>query len=133
MIRGMREQGVDPDALLDRYIRLLNDCICERPKDMNAGVHLCRGNTKEGFARGGYGRIATRLFEGVSANCFYVSARCVFVYLLWKLLTKSIMQLEYDTVRAGGFEPLKHLPADKFVVLGIVSTRTGQVRSKSII
>ena len=73
MHRGMREQGIDPDARLDRYIRLLNDCISSRPQDMNAGIHLCRGNTKDGFARGGYARIAAKLFQGVKANCFYVS------------------------------------------------------------
>ena len=73
MHRGMREQGIDPDARLDRYIRLLNDCISGRPQDMNAGIHLCRGNTKDGFARGGYARIAAKLFQGVKANCFYVS------------------------------------------------------------
>lgn len=73
MIRGMRDMGIDPDARLDRYIRLLNECLRGRPKDMNAGIHLCRGNTKDGFARGGYARIAAKLFQGVEADCFYVS------------------------------------------------------------
>ena len=75
LLRAMKNLGIDPDARLDRYIRLINDCIRGRPKDMNAGVHLCRGNTKEGFGRGGYGRIATKLFQGIDANCFYVSKR----------------------------------------------------------
>lgn len=74
MLQGMREAGIDPESRLDRYLRLLNDCIEERPMDMNIGVHLCRGNTKDGYAKGGYGRIATKLFRAVDVNCFYVSS-----------------------------------------------------------
>ena len=92
------------DELLDAYIQLYNDCIKDTPKDMHTGVHLCRGNFIGGrhFASGAYDIIAAKLFKNLNANTFY---------------------LEYDTDRAGGFEPLKLLPKDKNVVLGIISTK----------
>jgi methionine synthase II (cobalamin-independent) len=92
------------DDLLDSYIQLYNDCIKECPKDMHIGVHLCRGNFIGGrhFASGAYDIIAAKLFKDLNVKTFY---------------------LEYDTDRAGGFEPLKHLPKDKNVILGIISTK----------
>ena len=92
------------DDLLDDYIQLYNDCIKDAPKDMHTGVHLCRGNFIGGrhFASGAYDIIAAKLFKDLNVNTFY---------------------LEYDTERAGGFEPLKHLPKDKNVILGIISTK----------
>ena len=92
------------DELLDAYIHLYNDCIKDCPKDMHTGVHLCRGNFIGGrhFASGAYDIIASKLFKDLNVNTFY---------------------LEYDTERAGGFEPLKELPKDKNVVLGIISTK----------
>ena len=92
------------DELLDAYIQLYNDCIKDVPKDMHTGVHLCRGNFIGGrhFASGAYDIIANKLFKDLNADTFY---------------------LEYDTDRAGGFEPLKNLPKDKNVILGIISTK----------
>lgn len=92
------------DELLDAYIQLYNDCIKDLPKDFHTGVHLCRGNFIGGrhFASGAYDIIAAKLFKDMNVNTFY---------------------LEYDTERAGGFEPLKHLPKDKTVILGIISTK----------
>ncbi|EJD04082.1 UROD/MetE-like protein [Fomitiporia mediterranea MF3/22] len=104
MIEGMEEKGVDHEALLDTYLRTYNTILSTRPKDMTAGLHLCRGNFKDGvhFSEGGYDRIAIKLFNETNVDCFY---------------------LEYDTDRAGTFEPLKHLPKNKTVILGLVSSK----------
>ena len=92
------------DELFDQYIRLYNDCISKRPADMHVGVHLCRGNFAGGrhFSEGGYDRIATKLFQHLNVNTYY---------------------LEYDTPRAGGFEPLKALPTNKNVILGVITSK----------
>ena len=93
-----------PDQLLDEYIDLYNGCIAQRPADMHVGVHLCRGNFvgSRHFSEGGYDRIATKLFQKLNVDTYY---------------------LEYDTPRAGGFEPLKHLPKHKNVILGVITSK----------
>jgi methionine synthase II (cobalamin-independent) len=99
------------DDLLDAYIALYNDSISKCPADMHTGIHLCRGNFIGGrhFAEGSYDIIAKKLFQTLNVNTFY---------------------LEYDTERAGGFEPLRFLPKDKFVVLGIISTKLRELEDK---
>lgn len=99
------------DDLLDAYIKLYNDCISKAPADLHTGVHLCRGNFIGGrhFAEGAYDIIAQKLFQELNVNTFY---------------------LEYDTARAGGFEPLKFLPAGKFVVIGAISTKLRELEDK---
>jgi len=99
------------DDLLDAYIELYNDCISKLPADFHTGVHLCRGNFIGGrfFAEGGYDVIAQKLFTKLKVNTFY---------------------LEYDTERAGGFEPLKFLPKNKNVVIGAVSTKLRELEDK---
>jgi len=108
MIQGMKEEGVDSERLLQLYIDVYNDCLRERPADFNVGVHLCRGNFKGGrhFSEGGYDRIAVKLFNELQVDCYY---------------------LEYDTERAGTFEPLKHLPKNKTVVLGLITSKFPQL------
>jgi methionine synthase II (cobalamin-independent) len=93
-----------PEELLNAYIQLYNDCISKRPADMHVGVHLCRGNfvNSRHFSEGGYDRIATQLFKELAVDTYY---------------------LEYDTPRAGGFEPLKELPKNKNVILGVVTSK----------
>ncbi|PWN90688.1 UROD/MetE-like protein [Acaromyces ingoldii] len=110
MIKGMKDEGMDPEAELTKYIDLYNQCFAGRPKDMMVGVHLCRGNFKDGmhFSEGGYDRIARRLFNELDADVYY---------------------LEYDTERAGTFEPLAEMPADKLVVLGVISSKVGELES----
>jgi methionine synthase II (cobalamin-independent) len=78
---------------------------------MHLGIHLCRGNYIGGrhFSEGAYDRIARQLFTDLEADTFY---------------------LEYDTERAGGFEPLKHLPLSKNVVLGVVTSKHGALEDK---
>jgi methionine synthase II (cobalamin-independent) len=99
------------DDLLDAYIKLYNDSISKVPADFHTGVHLCRGNFIGGrhFAEGGYDVIAKKLFTDLKVDTFY---------------------LEYDTARAGGFEPLKFLPKDKFVVIGAISTKLRELEDK---
>ncbi|KAI0037184.1 UROD/MetE-like protein [Vararia minispora EC-137] len=114
MLAGMKEAGVDSERLLQLYINVYNDCLEGRPADMNVGVHLCRGNFKarsqhsggRHFSEGGYDRIAVKLFNELNVDCYY---------------------LEYDTERAGTFEPLKHLPKHKTVVLGLVTSKFPQL------
>ncbi|KAH8120189.1 UROD/MetE-like protein [Phellopilus nigrolimitatus] len=104
MLEGMEKKGIDHEALLDTYIRTYNKCLEGRPSDLVVGLHLCRGNFKNGmhFSEGGYDRIAIKLFNEINVDCYY---------------------LEYDTDRAGTFEPLKYLPKHKTVVLGLVSSK----------
>ncbi|KZT53885.1 UROD/MetE-like protein [Calocera cornea HHB12733] len=106
--------GVDSDALLDRYVQLYNDCISSRKLDMTIGMHMCRGNFRGGihFAEGGYDKIAVKLFNSLNVDFFY---------------------LEYDSPRAGGFEPLRYYPKTKPVVLGLISTKTPELEDKNAI
>ncbi|KAI1452985.1 UROD/MetE-like protein [Annulohypoxylon moriforme] len=99
------------EDLLDAYIKLYNDSIRGLPADFHSGIHLCRGNFIGGrhFATGAYDIIAKKLFEELDVNTFY---------------------LEYDTERAGGFEPLKYLPKNKNVVVGVISTKLPELEGK---
>ena len=108
MITGMEQLGIDHEALLDLYIKAYNDCLKDRPADLTVGLHLCRGNFRGGihFSEGGYDRIAIKLFQQINVDCYY---------------------LEYDTERAGTFEPLKILPKNQSVVLGLISSKLPQV------
>ena len=100
----VRAEGWDPDSLVDRYIALLNECLVGRPAGMTVGLHLCRGNFKGTWlSEGGYNYVAEKMFAGVHVDAFF---------------------LEYDTPRAGDFTPLAAVPSNKFVVLGLISTKT---------
>ena len=108
--KAVRERGEDPDELTNAYIRLINDALAERPAGMTVALHMCRGNLKGAWmAQGGYEPIAERLFGGLDVDAFF---------------------MEYDTPRAGDFGPLRHMPADKSVVLGLISTKTPQLEPK---
>ncbi|GAA5892294.1 hypothetical protein JCM6882_003632 [Rhodosporidiobolus microsporus] len=111
MLEGMKAEGIDPATVLDDYIQLYNDCVRDAPKDMVIGLHLCRGNFKDGmhFSEGGYEHISKKLFNELNAQVYY---------------------LEYDTARAGGFEPLADLPPHKVVVLGLVTSKFPQLEDK---
>jgi methionine synthase II (cobalamin-independent) len=104
MLAGFKSDGEDSDALLDAYIKLYNDCLSARPTDLHVGLHLCRGNFKNSvhFSEGSYSVIATKLFKDINVDTYY---------------------LEYDTPRAGGFEPLADVPKHKNVILGLVSSK----------
>lgn len=104
MLAGFKADGENAEALFDSYIGLYNDCLTNRPADMHVGIHLCRGNFvgSRHFSEGGYDAIATKFFKNLNVDTFY---------------------LEYDTPRAGGFEPLKELPAHKNVILGLITSK----------
>ncbi|BGP42619.1 hypothetical protein JCM10449v2_006631 [Rhodotorula kratochvilovae] len=111
MLEGMKAEGQDPAEVLDAYIQLYNDCVRDAPADMVIGLHLCRGNFKDGmhFSEGGYEHISKKLFKELNAHVYY---------------------LEYDTARAGGFEPLADLPAHKSVVLGLITSKFPALEDK---
>ncbi|KXG46321.1 Methionine synthase, vitamin-B12 independent [Penicillium griseofulvum] len=100
------------DDLLDAYIRLYNDILVDLP--MHTGIHLCRGNFIGGrhFSEGSYDVIAKKLFEDLEVDTFY---------------------LEYDTERAGGFEPLRFLPKGKNVVVGVISSKVRELEDKEAV
>lgn len=107
MLEGWKKDPANTysaDELLQKYINLYNACISKIPPDMHVGVHLCRGNfvNSRHFSEGGYDRIATKLFRELNMNTYY---------------------LEYDTPRAGGFEPLQFLPKNKNVILGVITSK----------
>ncbi|KAF9456649.1 hypothetical protein BDZ94DRAFT_1275154 [Collybia nuda] len=109
MITGMKNDGQDPEALFDTYVRAMNLCTRGRPEDLTLSVHMCRGNNRGmHFAEGSYAQVATKLFNSLDVDTFY---------------------LEYDTERAGDFAPLAHLPLNKVAVLGLVTTKKPQLES----
>jgi 5-methyltetrahydropteroyltriglutamate--homocysteine methyltransferase len=98
---GYRQRGTDPDRLLDRCIELDNAVIGNHP-GISFGIHLCRGNNQSKYyASGGYDPI-TSVFSRTKFDRFL---------------------LEYDDERSGGFEPLKHVPEDRTVVLGLITSK----------
>ena len=110
-VRGeVKKRGEDPDKLTATYMRLINDAIRDRPKDMVTGIHLCRGNFKDAWmAEGGYEPVAEKLFNEIAIDTYF---------------------LEYDTARAGDFNPLRFVPKHKSIVLGLVSTKTRELETK---
>ncbi|KAK0245565.1 hypothetical protein EDD85DRAFT_783439 [Armillaria nabsnona] len=109
VLEKMKEMGVDSETLLDTYIRAINVTTQDRPDDLVISVHMCRGNFMGAhFTDGGYDRIAKKVFNNLDVDTFY---------------------LEYDNERSGDFEPLKDFPTNKALVLGLVTTKTGQMES----
>ncbi|HLX30758.1 MAG TPA: 5-methyltetrahydropteroyltriglutamate--homocysteine S-methyltransferase [Casimicrobiaceae bacterium] len=110
MREGARQRGDDPNELPRRYARLINAAMAKRPKSMRLCIHLCRGNFKSAWAaEGGYEPVAEVLFNELAVDGYF---------------------LEYDDPRSGDFAPLRHVPKGKIVVLGLVSTKVGELESK---
>ncbi|KAJ4364667.1 hypothetical protein N0V83_009264 [Neocucurbitaria cava] len=111
-LRGLREDGLVPDELLSTYLKAHNDILKDRPVGMTMGVHLCRGNLTDEtwLAKGSYETIAQRLFNELEYDTFF---------------------LEYETEKAGTFEPLRFLPPGKNIVLGVVSTKDPELENLS--
>ena len=106
----LSERGDDPVAQPSIYAGMINAAIAGRPKDMTISMHLCRGNFRSTFvASGGYEPIADLLFNQVGVDAYF---------------------MEWDTDRAGGFEPLRFLPKGKSVVLGLVTSKTGTLEKR---
>jgi len=105
----VKKAGEDPERLVELYIGAINEAVKARPKDMTVGVHICRGNYKGMYlSEGGYDSVAEKFFGRTSVDHFL---------------------LEFDTPRAGGFAPLRHVPKGKGVVLGLVSSKTPALES----
>jgi 5-methyltetrahydropteroyltriglutamate--homocysteine methyltransferase len=106
----LRDRGDDPDKLLNVYADLVNAACAGRTPGMTISMHLCRGNFRSTWmAQGGYERVADILFNGMDVDAYF---------------------MEYDTDRAGGFEPLRLLPKEKLAVLGVMTSKTGALESK---
>lgn len=114
MIESLKKDGVDTEAMFSQYLKAHNDCIADKPSDMHIGLHICRGNFSKAmhFSEGSYEKIAERFFKTLNYDTFF---------------------LEYDNERSGGFEPLRFLPRDKNVVLGVVTTKDPKLEDKEAI
>jgi 5-methyltetrahydropteroyltriglutamate--homocysteine methyltransferase len=107
--RILRERGDDPDRLPQIYADMINLAIRDRPADMTITMHLCRGNFRSSWiAQGGYEPVAELLFNQIGVDGYF---------------------MEFDTDRAGGFDPLRFVPKSKTVVLGLVTSKTGALES----
>lgn len=106
----LAERGDDPDQLIKTYKEMLNTATKDRPADMTITTHTCRGNFKSTFvAKGGYSPVADLMFNEIDIDGYF---------------------MEWDDDRSGGFEPLKMLPKGKYVVLGLVTTKSGTLEKK---
>jgi 5-methyltetrahydropteroyltriglutamate--homocysteine methyltransferase len=104
-----RRNGDDPDKLPARYARTIREVVAEKPAGMTLAMHTCRGNFKSAWvAEGGYEPVAEAMFSS-GVDAFF---------------------MEFDTERAGGFEPLRFVPKGKTVVLGLVSSKTPALEKK---
>ncbi len=108
--KHVTQRGDDPEQMPHIYARMINAAISDIPADMTITMHLCRGNFQSTFvASGGYEPVAEILFNEIKVNGYF---------------------MEYDSARAGGFEPLRFVPKDKTVVLGLVTSKSGTLESK---
>jgi 5-methyltetrahydropteroyltriglutamate--homocysteine methyltransferase len=107
------DRGEDPAALPAIYAGMLNAAVSDIPPDMTITMHLCRGNFRSSFvASGSYEPVAETLFNTINVHGYF---------------------MEYDTERAGGFEPLRFVPKNKTVVLGLVTTKSGTLEDRGVI
>jgi 5-methyltetrahydropteroyltriglutamate--homocysteine methyltransferase len=103
-------RGEDPLELPHVYARMINSALSDAPADMTKAMHLCRGNFQSTFvASGGYEPVAEILFNEIDIDAYF---------------------MEYDSERAGGFEPLRFVPKGKTVVLGLATSKSGKLESK---
>jgi 5-methyltetrahydropteroyltriglutamate--homocysteine methyltransferase len=104
------DRGEDPARLPATYAGMINAAIADIPTDMTITMHLCRGNFRSNFVSGGYEPVL--LFNTIKVHGYF---------------------MEYDSERAGGFEPLRFVPKGKMVVLGLVTSKTGALEEKDAI
>lgn len=109
----LADRGDDPTRQPEIYAGMVRRALADKPADLTITMHLCRGNFRSSFiASGGYEPIAELLFNAMPVDGYF---------------------MEWDTERAGGFEPLRFLPKGKSVVLGLVTTKTGALEDKAAI
>jgi 5-methyltetrahydropteroyltriglutamate--homocysteine methyltransferase len=108
--QAMDQRGEDSSHLHETYVRNINNALADKPEGLTVTTHLCRGNFRSSWAaEGGYDFVAETLFGGLDVDGFF---------------------LEYDDARSGGFEPLRFVRKGKMVVLGLVTTKRGELESK---
>ena len=106
----VREIGGDAEHQHETYIRHINEALAQRPEGMAVTTHMCRGNFRSSWvAEGGYDFVAEALFNQLEVDGFF---------------------MEWDDERSGGFEPLRFVPKGKLVVLGLVTTKSGELEAK---
>jgi len=109
----IRKRGDDPDDLLIQYSRVLSEAVSNRPEGMIVTTHMCRGNFQSTYmTSGGYQAVAERMFEELKVDGYF---------------------MEYDSDRAGGFEPLRYVPDNRLVVLGLVTSKSPELEKKEAI
>jgi 5-methyltetrahydropteroyltriglutamate--homocysteine methyltransferase len=110
-LKKARERGDNPDGLQQTYARIINYAIAERPSDMVISTHVCRGNFRSTWiSSGGYEPVAETMLAGTNYDGYF---------------------LEYDSDRAGGFEPLRYLPkGNKVVVVGVITSKFGELEKR---
>jgi len=109
MRESVRRIGEKPEQLPRTYAKLINESIKDRPANMKVCMHICRGNFRSAWAAaGGYDPVAEILFNEFKLDGFF---------------------LEYDSPRAGSFSPLRFVPKDKKIMLGLVTTKTGEMEN----
>jgi 5-methyltetrahydropteroyltriglutamate--homocysteine methyltransferase len=109
----VREIGGDAEHQHEAYIRHINEALAGRPQGMAVTTHMCRGNFRSSWvAEGGYDFVAEALFGELDVDGYF---------------------MEWDDARSGGFEPLRFVPAGKLVVLGLVTTKRGELEQKDVL
>ena len=109
-MKKARDRGLDVDHLQDSYTKCINKALQAKPADMTITTHVCRGNFRSTFiSSGGYEPVAELVFNTINVHGYF---------------------MEYDSARAGGFEPLRFVPKGKTVVLGLVTSKSGRLESK---
>ena len=107
---ALRRRGDDPQVILETYAGVLGRIAAGAPPDVTIGMHMCRGNNRgKWMGSGGYEYVSEVVFRNVGINNFF---------------------MEYDTERAGDFQPLRHVPRGKKVILGLVSSKTPNLESR---
>jgi 5-methyltetrahydropteroyltriglutamate--homocysteine methyltransferase len=102
--------GIDPDHQHEINVAVINEALADKPADMAVTLHMCRGNYRSAwFSSGGYDFVAEGVFGGLAVDGLF---------------------LEYDDERSGSFEPLRYVPDDQIVVLGLVTTKTPELESR---
>jgi len=109
----VREIGGDAEHQHEAYIRHINEVLAERPDGMSVTTHMCRGNFRSSWvAEGGYDFVAEALFNELQVDGFF---------------------MEWDDARSGGFEPLRFVPPGKVVVLGLITTKRGELEERDML
>jgi 5-methyltetrahydropteroyltriglutamate--homocysteine methyltransferase len=109
----VREIGGDAEHQHEAYIRHINEALADRPQGMSVTTHMCRGNFRSSWvAEGGYDFVAEALFNDLQVDGLF---------------------MEWDDARSGGFEPLRFVPKGKVVVLGLVTTKRGELEDRDVL